>query len=148
MQIKELHSREEIQDSFAVLSQIYQDLDESKYVDIILNMMQRGYKMAAVFEGSSADNDNKSGECIGVVGIRISRRLEYNKVLEIEDFMICRKKRGIGVGKMLIRWVEWQALTFQCNKIICNLDSKRLESHKILSREKFILEGFHFRKVC
>ena len=146
MQIKELHSQEEVLSSLPVIIQIYPEINQEEYVDIVLNMMQRGYKMAAVFEG--AKDDKKIGECIGVVGIRVSRRLQHNKVLEIEDFMICRKKRGIGVGKMLIRWVEWQALTFKCDKIIGDLDSKRLESHKILSRERFILEGFHFRKDC
>lgn len=141
MQIKELSSKEDIAKSFQVMTQIY-DLEEDNYTSDILNMMQRGYKMAAVFEDENIDD----GKCIGVIGIRVGRRLEYNKILEIEDFMISREKRGIGVGKMLIRWAEWQAANFDCKSIICNLDSKRLESHKILSREKFILEGFKFRK--
>lgn len=138
MQIKELSSKEEISKSFEVLSQIYENLEEPSYVEDILNMMQRGYKIAAVFE------DN--GKCIGVVGIRVNKKLQYGKILEIEDFMICRKKRGIGVGKMLIRWVEWQAMNFNCNNIICNLDSSRVESHKILAREKFTIDGLKFCK--
>lgn len=138
MQIKELHSKEEILSSFPVLSQIYEDLKIESFAANILNMMQRGYRLAAVFE----DED----KCIGAVGIRIAHRLQYGRVLEIEDFMICRQKRGIGVGKMLIRWVEWQAATFDCHKIICTLDTKRIESHKIMSREQFLFEGFKFCK--
>lgn len=143
MQIKELNSKEEILESFEVLSQIYADLAKDSYVEEVLNMMQRGYKMAAVFEG---EKDTTEAKCIGVVGIRVSRRLQHGKILEIEDFMISRQKRGIGVGKMLIRWVEWQAMNFDCKSIMCNLESKRLESHKILSRENFLLEGFKFLK--
>jgi GNAT superfamily N-acetyltransferase len=139
MQIKEVQTREEILETFNVLSQIYDDLNKETYIDDILNMMQRGYKMAAVSEENC---------CIGVIGVRIVRKLHYGKALEIEDFMIDRKKRGIGVGKMLIRWAEWQATIFGCQNIIGNLETKRLESQKIYSREKFILDGFFFRKKC
>ncbi len=142
MQIKEIQTREEIIETYAVLAQIYDDLRYESYIEDILNMMQRGYKMAAVFE----DQEIEDGRCIGVVGIRIIRKLHYGKVIEIEDFMIDRKKRGIGVGKMLLRWVEWQVMLFGCSNIIGNLETKRIESQKIFSREKFLLDGFFFRK--
>lgn len=142
MQIKEVQTREDIEKTFAVLIQIYEDLSKETYVEDILNMMQRGYKMAAVFEDLEVEN----GKCIGVVGLRIIRKLHYGKAVEIEDFMIDRKKRGIGVGKMLIRFVEWQAAVFGCKNIIGSLETKRAESQKIFSREGFILDGFFFRK--
>ena len=139
MQIKEVQTREEILESFNVLSQIYDDLNKETYIDDILNMMRCDYKMAAVYE---------NGRSIGVIGVRIIRKLHYGKALEIEEFMIDSQKSGIGVGKMLIRWAEWQATVFGCQNIIGNLETKRLESQKIYSREKFILDGFFFRKKC
>ena len=142
MQIKEVQTREEIAETYGVLKQIYEELDSNTYIDDVLNMMQRGYKMAAVFEDHGANN----GKCIGVVGIRSIRKLHYNKAIEIEDFMIDRQKRGIGVGKMLIRWVEWQSAVFGCKHIIGNLETKRLESQKIFAREGFTLDGHFFRK--
>lgn len=142
MQIKEIQTREEILETFDVLVQIYTDLNHDTYIDDVLNMMQRGYKMAAVFE----DKEIENGRCIGVVGARIIRKLHYGKTIEIEDFMIDRQKRGFGVGKMLLRWVEWQATVFGCKDVIGNLDTKRMESQKIFSREGFNLDGFFFRK--
>ena len=140
MQTKEIQTREEISETLKILSQIYTDLNADTYVEDILNMMQRGYKMAAILEDD--------GEYIGVVGIRVVRKLHYGKAMEIEDFMIDRAKRGIGVGKMLMRWVEWQATIFGCKNIIGILETKRLESQKIFSREKFNLDGFFFTKSC
>ncbi|MBU6339641.1 MAG: GNAT family N-acetyltransferase [Rickettsiales bacterium] len=142
MQIKEVQSREEILSTYSVLTQIYDHLKQDTYVDDVLNMMQRGYKMAAVFEDPEIEN----GRCIGVVGLRVIRKLNFGKAVEIEDFMIDRQKRNIGVGKMLLRWVEWQAAIFQCNTIIGFLETKRLPSQKIFSREKFIIDGFMFKK--
>lgn len=143
MQIKEILSREEIAATFEVMIQIYSKIKEETYVEEILNMMQRGYKMAGVFDNKSIEN-----KCIGVIGIRIIRKLNHGKAVEIEDFMIDRKKRGIGAGKMLMRWVEWQATNFGCQNIIGTLETKRLESQKIFSREKFVLDGFSFKKSC
>jgi GNAT superfamily N-acetyltransferase len=142
MQIKEIQTREEIAQTYAVLTQIYENLKEETYVEEILNMMQRGYKMAGVFESPSVENTR----CIGVIGVRIIRKIQHGKTIEIEDFMIDRAKRGIGVGKMLIRWVDWQAMNFGCTNIIGTLQTKRQESQKIFSREKFILDGFFFKK--
>jgi len=142
MQIKESQTREEIFETFEVINQIYGDLNSDTYIEDILNMMQRGYRLVAVFE----DSDVEKGRCIGVAGIRIIRKLQHKKAIEIEDFMIDRKKRGIGVGKMLMRWIEWQAANFGCQNIVGNLETKRLESQKIFSREKFILDGFFFKK--
>lgn len=143
MQIKEVQTREEILETFDILAQIYDDLNKRTYIEDILNMMQRGYKMAMVNEDKSVEN----GRCIGVVGARVVRKLQHGKAIEIEEFMIDRKKRGIGVGKMLIKWVEFQAALFGCNNIIGDLGTKRLESQKIFAREGFSLDGFFFKKT-
>ncbi len=137
MQIKEIQTPSEIASAYGVLKQIYDNLKEENFVETIQEMMSAGYRMAGVFE-------NKT--CIGVIGIRIIHKIQFGKILEIEDFMIDRSRRGIGVGKILIRWVDWQAMRFHCNHIIGNLATKRQESQKIFAREKFILEGFLFKK--
>ena len=141
MQIKEIQTREEIALTYDILVQTYENLEHETYIEDILNMMQRGYKMAGVF----TDEDNAT--CVGVVGVRVVRKLHYGKAVEIEDFMIDRKKRGIGIGKMLIRWVEWQSAIFGCDNIIGALESQREESQKIYSREKLEIQGYFFSKA-
>lgn len=143
MQIKEIQTREDIASTYQVLRQIYDDLIESTYIEDVLNMMERGYKMAAVFE----DNEVENGRCIGAIGIRVIRKLRFAKAVEVEDFIIHRARRGIGVGKMLIRWIEWQAAIFGCHNIVGSLETKRQESQKIFSREKFLIDGLFFKKT-
>jgi GNAT superfamily N-acetyltransferase len=138
MQIKEIKTTEQIAATFDVLNQIYEDLNQQNYIENIQKMMQSGYKMAGVFADKS---------CIGVVGIRITYKLQFGKSLEIEDFMIDRSNRGIGVGKMLMRFVDWQAMEFDCTNIIGTLQTKRQESQKIFAREKFLLDGLFFKKT-
>ena len=76
MQIKEVQSREEVSETYKVLLQIYDNLNQETYVDDILNMMQRGYKMAGIFE-----DETIGGACIGVVGIKIAKKLpSFSKI--------------------------------------------------------------------
>jgi len=142
MQIKEIKTTEEISQTFGVLSQIYQELDAQNYVENVENIMKQGYKMAAVYENLSQEDPH----CIGVIGVRAIEKLYFGKILEIEDFMIDRKSRGIGVGKMLLRFADWQATVSHCNSIVANIGTQRLESQKIFSREKFVIDGFAFCK--
>jgi len=145
MQIKEIKTREEVVKTLAVLTQIYDNLNHQTYADNTLRMMENGYRMAAVFED---ENNLPNHKCIGVCGFRIIDKILHGRVLEIEDFMIDRQRRGIGVGKILIRFIEWQATTSGCHNIIGSLETKRLESQKIFTREKFLLDGFSFKKTC
>lgn len=137
MQLKEILFKEEIAQTLPVLQQIYSNLDETHYIEEVLNMINSGYKMAGIFENE---------KCIGVIGIRIINRISLKKTIEIEDFMIDRKKRGIGVGKMLLKWVDWQALNYNCNNIIANLSTPRKESQAIFTRENYLIDGYYMKK--
>jgi hypothetical protein len=137
MQIKELENHNEIQESFQIMNQIYQDLTIDNYVSNVTNAINDGYKMAAVY---------KQSNIIAVVGIDIRNDVKYGRVVKIEDFMICRSNRGIGAGKMLLKWVDWQVLKSKATKIISNLSSERKESHKIFLREGFVIDGINFIK--
>ncbi len=137
MQIKELATDIEIKDSFKIMSQIYQDLDEKTYIINVSNAIINGYKMTAVY---------KEGKIVAVIGIIVCDNIKYGKIVRIEDFMICRSNRGIGAGKMLLKWVDWQALEFKTDIIMSNLSSERKESHKIFMREGFVIDGINFLK--
>jgi hypothetical protein len=137
MQIKELSSDIEIKDSFNIMTQIYQDLSEEKYISNLKIAMESGYKIAAVY---------KEDKIIAVIGINVIDDMRYGKVIRIEDFMVCLSNRGIGAGKMLLKWVDWQSLKFKAEIILSNLSSERKESHKIFLREGFEIDGISFKK--
>ena len=60
--------------------------------------------------------------------------------------MIDRKKRGIGVGKLLIRWAEFEAAKNKCTTLYGYIGSQRAESQAIYIREGFLVSGFYFEK--
>jgi hypothetical protein len=137
MQIKEVKTREEVVKTFHFLAQTYENLEENSYILSVMKMLENGYKMIAVF---SAQNQ----EIIAVSGFRIIDKIQYGKTLEIEDFAIDKNTEA---GKILIQFVQNYAATFGCRNIIGNLATKRVESQKIFTSEKFFLDEFLFRKI-
>jgi len=140
MQIKEIKTHEEVVEVSYFLTHFYDQLEEKNYTSNLLKMMENGYKMVAVFEKQSLD-------FIGFCGFRITEKLQHGKTIEIEDFIIDPKKSANKIGKTLLQFIFKQAATFGCKNIISNLATNRIESQKIFTGEKFILDGFLFRKT-
>jgi len=143
MRIKEISTREEIGKTLAVFLQTREEISQEDYVEKIFKMMERGYRMAAIFE-----EDIRIGQCFGFIGVCVIYKLQYGKVLEIEDFMIDREKFCSGAEEILLRWAIEKAASLECVNIIGDLETKQKELQKIFSQEKFILDGFVFRKSC
>lgn len=139
MQLRRIKNAQDIAKSYFILKQIYGDLTTSGYIDNIFKAFKEGLEMAGVFQGD---------KCLGVASIRTQHHIQQGKTIQIQDFMIDRDFRGIGVGKMLIRWVDWQALKHKCNHINAPLGTARKESQTIFMREKFSIDGYFFTKKC
>lgn len=140
MQIKEIQNPEEISQTYALMAQNYSDLNKENYVSSVTSMIKNGYKMAAFFSKTS-------DECLGIVGLRTLEKISYNITI-IEDFVLNNQKQDLETGKILLNWVELQAKKSGSNKISCSIETKKIELHKTLVGEKFLLEGFSFHKIC
>jgi hypothetical protein len=137
MKIEELKDQQQFKIAAAFLAKIQQNSYEEFYAKNIVKMVNDNYKLAAVFG---------EGEIVGLVGVRPVNKLLHGLVLEIEDFEINSQEEKERVEKLMIEWVLKQASDFNCGSITCNLSTTKLEAHKFFSTEKFILEGFFFKK--
>ena len=140
MQIKEIKTHKEVLQASYFLTHFYDKLEEKHCTSRLLKMIENGYKIVAAFE-------NQSLYIIGLCGFRITEKLQHGKTLEIEDFAIESKKSANSIEKALFQFIAEQAATFGCKNIISNLATNRIESQKIFTGEKFILDGFLFRKT-
>jgi hypothetical protein len=137
MQIKEIQTRKEILLSLELLNKVYEELPADYKAENIFSLIQEDYKMAVVFENEI---------CVGFIAIRLTKKLFYGKIIEIEDFVIDNQKPTAEIGATMLDWVEQQAKIFSCQNIMANFATKKLQSQKIFAQEKFILDGFLFRK--
>ena len=135
MQIKKIESTEEIATTFTLLQQIYENLSTKNYVENILKMMQEGYKMAASFDDL---------KCIAIVGFRYIHKLNYGKVIEIEDFVIDNDE----AGESLLAWVKVQAKNSACKNIVGNLATKKQKAQRTFMQSGFVIDGFWFHMEC
>jgi hypothetical protein len=137
MKIQEIKNNEEIRESYKIISQIYQDLDCDTYVNNVTKAISDGYRMAGVI---------KDDKLIAIIGIREINDIKLGKIIKIEDFVICKLNRGIGAGKIMLKWVDWKALEINTNILSCKLSFERVESQKIFLREGFSINGLNFIK--
>tara|TARA_A100001015_G_C14724569_1_gene607317 strand:- start:297 stop:710 length:414 start_codon:yes stop_codon:yes gene_type:complete len=137
MQVKTIKNIEEIKDSLQLLSEFNNDCNEKIALEQALSMVEHGYLFGIVTSGE---------KIIGITICKAREKLFYGKILQIDEFFIHRGYRGIGVGKMLISWLKWQAMEANCKNISCTIGSTRKESQKILSREGFKIEGLFYIK--
>ncbi len=140
MQLKEILFKEEIEQTFVIMSQLHVKLEKEHYCQEILNMFHEGYKMAAIFDEQEI--------CIALIALRVIRRIGLEKTIEIEDFMIDHAKRNLGAGEKLLEWVDGQAKNFGCKNIIVDIKTYRKESQAIFARQKYIIDGLCMKKSC
>lgn len=135
MQVKTVKNIEEIKKSLHLLEDLYGNIDRVDAMSSLVEMINSDYIMGCVFEEE---------KCVGVTGISVRKKIELGNILQIDDFMIDRSRRGVGIGKMLVSWIKWQAMKNDCNKIFASAPSQRKEFQSILSREGFKINGFNF----
>ena len=141
MQIKEIFLREEIAQSFFLLTQYCKNLDEQKYIDDFLSMIKNGYKAAILFDKANP---------IAFIGIRSSYKLQHKLMLEIEDFFIDKNlsdQKFDEAANALISWSPSIASGLNCQKILVNFSTERKREQKNFASVKFLLEGFSFSKI-
>ncbi len=111
--IKELGAKEEILQAYTIAKQRYAGLTKESFEQQISEMIEMNdFKMIGAFL-----ND----ELVGITGYWILRMLYCGRYIQISSFIVDEEKRGLGIGKKLMRKIEEIGLKLSCEKII--LDS-------------------------
>ena len=122
---------------FPLIIQLSPDLKKADYEMMLKDMLLHGYRMAGVF-------DQK--KCVGMSGFWISTKLYSGKYVELDNVVIDKKYRSMGVGKLLCDWILVVAKKAGCKTAMLDAYTENSAGHKFYLREGFILRGFHFLK--
>ena len=131
-------SVEEMMEQFPLLKLLTPGLDQQSTAQMLREMMQSGYRMLGLFEGST---------CLGLSGIWVATKLYSGKYLEIDNFVTHPDYRSKGIGKLLIEEIERIARKEKCKVIMLDAYTVNTEAHRFYFREGFVVKGFHFIKT-
>lgn len=136
--IKKLDSKEQMLLAFPIIRQRYKEMTLENFDGQISEMIARNdFKMLGAFIGD---------EIVGVTGYWISRMLYCGRYIQISNFIVDRKKRGLGIGGKILHEIENLAKELQCEKIVLDSFTENKKSHPLYFKENFYIRGFHFMK--
>lgn len=135
LKIKQVESDHDIQDCYAVMSQLRTHLKADEFTSLVRGQMQGGYRLACVM-----DED----DVVTVAGYRISRSLSWGKYLYVDDLVTDAARRSGGFGKAMLQWLFEEARREQCHQFHLDSGIQRKDAHRFYEREGMDMIGYHF----
>lgn len=136
-EIAEIQSKKEILETHSLLKQLQPELSAKEMKTCLELMIPMGYRMFGVYE---------SKKLVGCTGIWTGAKFYCGKYMEIDNFILDKKYRSKGIGKLLTDYIAKLAKKEKCKVIMLDAYTTNHASHKFYLREGFIIKGYHFIK--
>jgi GNAT superfamily N-acetyltransferase len=120
--VKELNSKDEILKAFPVMSQLRTHLDESTYLELVLEAKDIDrYRMVALLDGN---------EIVAVTGFKPMTTLYYGRFVWVCDLVTNKNYRSKGYGEKLLSWVNDWGRENDYESIALSSGLKRTDAHR------------------
>lgn len=135
---RELTTEDEFRSAFLVMNQLRTHLDEDRYMELLAEMVPRGYRLFAL----EAD-----GGIAALAGVGRGVNFYYGRYLWVYDLITTEDGRSRGYGGELLRHVESVAKEEGCETIALSSAHHRLDAHRFYTdRMDYENSGFTFVK--
>lgn len=138
MQVKELHTLEEMLPYLNVIRELYPEITEEYYEELLEKMIPHNYHQLAVF---------KDDECIAISGYWIGRKLWCGLYLELDNVVVKESARGTGAGKLMEQYLNEKAAKLGANIMVLDAYSNNFKAHRFYYNQGYAPRGFHFIKI-
>ncbi len=136
--VKKLNNKEEMLQAYEIVKQRYSQITLESFESQIGEMIEMNdFKMVGAFLGD---------KIVGVCGYWILRMLYCGRYIQLSSFIVDEAKRGMGIGKKIMREIEKIGKELNCEKIILDSFTENKKSHSLYYKEDFYIRGFHFMK--
>ncbi len=118
-----------------ILTQMYQDLTQETYEQILPEMISKSYRQVV------AEID---GKVVGLVAYWMLPRLWVGgTTLDLDNFVVDENYRSDGVGKILLDHLQYIAQTHGCKMIVLDAYTTNYKAIKFYVKHDFIQKGYH-----
>ncbi|TXH20390.1 MAG: GNAT family N-acetyltransferase [Chitinophagaceae bacterium] len=137
IEIKEIFGLEEMKKLFLLIQQLNSDLKEQEYIDMLKDMLPKGYRQVGAFV---------DGICVGVAGFWINTKLYCGKYIEPDNVIVSDTHRNLKLGTKLLDWLHTEAIAQNCNVSLLDAYVQNKDAHRFYFREGYSILGFHMIK--
>ena len=138
MEIRELLTDEEMSVAYPVMHELRDHLDESKYLELLAEMRERGYRLIAAEE---------DGRIVALAGIGRGVNFYYGHYMWVYDLITSDTARSKGYGLALLQHVEQLARDEGCETLALSSALRRLDAHRFyIDKAGMEQSGYTFQK--
>jgi len=121
MDIKELHSAEELRTAFPVMRELRTHLNENEFVERVSSMQRTGgYRLFALIV---------DGAITSLAGVAIQENLYSDRHLWLYDLVTATEHRSHGYGRRLLTFIEDFARANECKSVALVSGLQRTAAH-------------------
>ncbi|MFT6244809.1 MAG: GNAT superfamily N-acetyltransferase [Salibacteraceae bacterium] len=138
MKLREITSKEEMLKNYDLLLEVYPTLTMNEYSTELDLMLPHNYGQVGVFDGEI---------CAGLSGYWIGTKLWCGKYLELDNVVVSKNYRRLGIGNQLFDFFKQKAEEEKCTMLALDSYRKNLPSHDFFEANGYEARGFHFINV-
>lgn len=139
MNIKLVQSRDDLDRTFDVMSQLRPQYDRAHYVSYVYEtLIPAGLNVAYLEEDGAI-------RCVS--GFRISASLAWGKYIYVDDIVSEDKGRSRGYGKHMLDWIARHGKEQGCGEMHLDSGVQRHAAHRFYLRERMDIVFYHFKRV-
>jgi GNAT superfamily N-acetyltransferase len=133
--IRKLESITTLKAAFKVMAELRPHLDMEKFLSLVHEMREEGYRLAGLFDGEGLK---------AVAGYRIQTMLVRGRSLYVDDLVTTSEMRGKGYGKLMLDWLMREAKRAGCNEFHLDSGVQRFAAHAFYFGRGLHISGYHF----
>jgi GNAT superfamily N-acetyltransferase len=138
MNIMELTSPQDFEDSYAVMHELRTHLTRDEYRSLLEEMIPLGYRLFAAAQ---------EGKIVALAGVGLGTNLYYGRHMWIYDLVTTATQRAKGFGQGLLEHVEEIARAEGCDVVALSSGLERRDAHRFYEqRMGYERASFTFRK--
>ncbi len=138
MEIKELSTIDEMLANIDVIRELYPEMTEEKYRELLVKMLPNSYGQIAVF---------KDEKCVAISGFWLGTKLWCGDYLELDNVVVLDEFRSHGIGKLMSDYLEVKAKKLNCTILALDAYTYNFGAHKFYYNQGYGPKGFHFVKI-
>ena len=138
MQFRELTSDVDLEVGYRLLSELRTGLERGEF--------KRVYDAARAADGYQLWGAFVQDVCVGVMGLRTLHDYVHGKHLYIDDLVVTKERRSLGVGAQFLKHAEELAAKTSCRGLRLSTGIDNNGGRKFYEREGWILRSVTFKK--
>ena len=135
MEIKQAKEKEDFLKCWEVVHTLRPQLDQERYLTLILYMLDEGYKLIYIEE---------DGHGISFCGYRMITMLHRGRSVYIDDLCTLPEARGKGYAKALLDYVLKEAKLEELQSVHLDSGHHRHDAHRLYLNSGFKITSHHF----